>query len=247
VFLSDKYELLLLPDRIFLTLFVLVIFVTIPAFAANQDILIPKWFLNVYQYFNDQQISEKEFENAITYLQKIGAIRLQEDTQNDPITNFLVTNSVIEQNDRGHSEFSNCSPDWYITGYFTPIESDYVGRFITVNIDGVSYKFKEDFVTEIKTQGWGKTLSGKYLGWYDESFHQNDFPLDGSGNKLVLNAIAVDPLVITPNSHVMIPTIPSPWNGVVFLASDVGTAIIGKHIDVYTGEGKEALDEAYVM
>lgn len=222
----------------------MIVFVMLPSFA-SQDLFIPKWFLTVYQYFKDEQISARAFESAITYLQKVGVMRLSTDSQDEPITNFLITRSIVEQNSAGHSEFSNCSPHWYITGYFTPAESDYAGKVITVNVDGASYQFREDFVTEIKTEGWGKTLSGKYLGWFDESFHLSDFPLDATGNNLGSHMIAVDPSIIPQNSRVMIPTLLSPWNEVVFLASDTGTSIIGKHIDVYTGEGKDAHEEAY--
>lgn len=228
-----------------MTLFaIMIVFVMLPSFA-SQDLFIPKWFLVVYQYFKDEQISAKAFENAITYLQKVGVMRLSTDSQEDAITNFLMTNSIIGQNSSSRSEFSNCSPHWYITGYFTPVESDYAGKFITVNVDGATYQFREDFVTEIKTEGWGKALSGRYLGWYDESFHLSDFPLDATGNNLEPYMIAVDPSIIPQNSRLMIPTLVHTWDEVVFLASDVGTSIVGKHIDVYTGEGKDAHKETY--
>ena len=246
VFLSDSSKINVLLGWIFVASFAFMIaLVTISASGYTQDIFIPNWFLNVYQYYRDGQISEKEFEGAITYLQKIDVIILLDEPQYGPITNFLMTNTIIDQNSLGHSEFSDCSPSWYITGYYTPIESDYTGKFVTASIDGNQYKFREDFATEIKTEGWGKTNSGNYLGWYNDSFHISDFPLDGVGNKLELHSVAVDPSTIHENTHVMIPTLPSPWNQVMFSASDVGPAIIGKHIDVYTGEGKEALDEAY--
>lgn len=222
---------------------IVIVFVMLPSFA-GQDPFIPKWFLTVYQYFRDERISANEFENAVTYLQKVGVMRLS-DSQEDPITNFLMTHSVIEQNSTGRLEFSNCSSHWYITGYFTPVESDYTGKLVTVDVSGASHQFREDFVVEIKTEGWGKTLSGSYLGWFDESFHLNDFPLDAAGNNLELYTIAVDPTIIPPNSRVMIPTLVHPWNEAVFLASDTGTSIVGKHIDIYTGEGKGAHEETY--
>jgi 3D (Asp-Asp-Asp) domain-containing protein len=234
-----------LSKQAFAALFAFTIcFSTIPTFAANQDLLIPKWVLTTYQYFKNEQTSEQEFENALSYLQKVGIIRLLDDFDNN-ITNFLMTYSLIKQNAERRSEFSDCSPNWYITGYFTPVESDYASRFIDVNIDKISYKFRESFVDEIKTEGWGKTLSGKYLGWFDDSFHISEFPLDAAGNNLELHTVAIDPSVISPNSRIMIPTLPPPWDKVVFLASDVGTAIIGKHIDVYAGEGKDAREETF--
>ncbi len=222
----------------------MIIFVALPSFA-NQDLFIPKWFLTVHQYFKDGQISADEFESAVIYLQKVGVIRLSADSQDNPTTNFLMTYSIIKQSSSSHSNFSSCSPHWYITGYFTPVESDYAGNLITISVDGIPYKFRADFVTEIKTEGWGKSLSGKYLGWFDESFHLSDFPLDATGNKLELYMIAVDTSLIPQNSSVMIPTLLPPWDRVVFFGSDTGTAIVGKHIDVYTGEGKDAHEETY--
>lgn len=230
---------------IFAVLVLLVMFSHIQAFAEKQDLYIPKWVLNVYHYYQEGLVSEKEFENAINYLQEIKIIRLLENGDENTITNFLMTNTIIEQNAKDRNEFLNCVPHWYVTGYFTPVESDYDGLPITVNVDGTNYKFKEDFVSEIKIEGWGRTSLGKYLGWYDGSFHLSDFPLDTAGNKLTVTQIAVDPSAIPLNSQVMIPTLPSPWDDVVFFASDTGTSIIGNHIDVYTGEGKDAQDETY--
>ena len=207
------------------------------------EIIIPEWVYKIHQYWKDSQITRDEFANAISYLQGINTIQLEEET--NPVASFLLSDSILKQERLGHSGFSDCSAEWYITGYFTPIESDYSGKFINIMIDGKQNKYRQDFVTEIKTEGWGRTISGDYLGWYDGSFHLSDNPLDSEGNTLVLNAIAIDISVIPVNSELTIPSLPSPWDEVVFVGSDIGTAIIGKHIDVYTGEGKSALDEAY--
>ncbi|MGQ0771266.1 MAG: 3D domain-containing protein [Nitrososphaerota archaeon] len=225
-----------------LTLFALICTISfVPTFG---ELYVPGWFSVVHQYWKSERISDQEFANAISYLQKFSVLTLAE-SETDAIENFLVTDSLIRQDTLGHSDFSDCSSGWYVTGYFTPVESDYTGRFITVNVDDISYNFREDFVTEIKIEGWGKTASGNYLGWFDESFHLSDFPLDAVGNELVVNAIAVDRSIIPANTKITIPSLPSPWDGMVFTGSDIGPAIIGKHIDVYTGEGNDALDEAY--
>ena len=138
-----------------------------------------------------------------------------------------------------------CTPGWYVTGYFTPIESEYDGKLTKIRADGVVLKVKKDFLKEVKIEGWGKTSSGKYLGWYGRSFHLSDAPLDSVGNTLVLGSIATDSSAIPLNSHVTIPTLPNSWNETAFTATDVGPAITGNHVDVYTGEGKIALNEAY--
>lgn len=207
------------------------------------EIVIPEWVYKIHQYWKDHQITRDEFSNAISYLQEINAIQLEEEI--DPIASFLLSDSLLKQERLSHSKFSNCSAEWYITGYFTPVESDYTNKFIDVTINGKQNKYREDFVTEIKTEGWGRTISGNYLGWYDDSFHLSDNPLDAQGNILVLNTIAIDQSVIPANSNLTIPSLPSPWDEVIFTGSDIGTAIIGKHIDVYTGEGKAAHDETF--
>ena len=207
------------------------------------NIVIPEWVYKIHQYWKDNQITRDEFSNAVSYLQEINTIQLEDEV--DPVASFLLSDSILKQERFGHSGFSNCSAEWYITGYFTPVESDYSGKFIDVMTDGKQNKYREDFVTEIKTEGWGRTISGNYLGWYGGSFHLSDKPLDSEGNMLVLNAIAIDTSVIPVNSNLTIPSLPSPWDEAVFVGSDIGTAIIGKHIDVYTGEGKAAHDETF--
>lgn len=143
------------------------------------------------------------------------------------------------------STSQNCSDGWYITGYFLPIEIDYSSKMIPILIDGKAYSFKNDFVKEVKIQGWGKTISGEYLGSYDGKFYFNSTPLDSLGNNLVVGSIAVDPQIIKPETKITIPTLLPPWNQTVFDSNDVGPAIIGKHIDVYTGEGLDARKEAF--
>ncbi|MGI0004356.1 MAG: 3D domain-containing protein [Candidatus Nitrosotenuis sp.] len=225
-------------------IFVMILVSFMPGFAGEFHYIIPKWFDVVYQYWNDGQITDEEFENAISYLQRNELMWLV-DKEDSLIADFLVTNAMKKQIVFGNSDFSDCSAGWYVTGYFTPLESDYSGKFMTASINDLSYKFREDFVEEIKMEGWGRTISGNYLGWYGESFHLSEKPLDAAGNSLVVNAIAVDPSVIPASSKLTIPSLPSPWDMAIFTGSDTGIAIIGKHIDVYTGEGKNALDEAY--
>jgi 3D (Asp-Asp-Asp) domain-containing protein len=235
-----NWKITALADRVLLIFALALGLSFIPALGQ----IVPEWFGVVHQYWKDGQITDLEFANAITYLQKIGIMRLEE-SGDGAIEDYLFTISLVAQSRMGHSEFSNCSYGWYITGYFTPSESDYSGEPVSVIVDGTSYQFREDFVNEIKIEGWGKTVSGNYLGWYDESFHLSYIPLDSMGNPLEVNTVAVDPSIIKAGSQITIPSLPDPWSGAVFVGSDTGPAIIGKHIDVYTGEGKEALEEAY--
>ena len=141
--------------------------------------------------------------------------------------------------------FPNCSSDWYITGYFTPIESDYSGDPQTITFADEPREFKSDFLSVVKTEGWGKTMSGEYVGWYDNSFHISDMALDSHGESLLVQLVAVDPEIIKQKTDLVIPNLPTPWNETIFTSSDIGPSIKGKHIDVYTGEGKQAELETF--
>jgi 3D (Asp-Asp-Asp) domain-containing protein len=220
----------------------MLIIVVLPVFA--DEFFIPDWFYESHQYWKSGLVSDREFSDAISYLQKIDLLLIKE-SSDDPIMNFLITDAIIKQDLLGHSRFSDCTGGWYITGYYTPLETDYISELITINADGTSYELKEDFVADLKIEGWGKASSGMYVGWYDDSFHFSDFPRDSNGDRLVVGMVAVDQSIIPANSNVTIPSLPAPWNGLIFVSSDVGPDIVGKHIDVYTGEGKKALSETY--
>ena len=45
------------------------------------------------------------------------------------------------------TSFSNCSSNWYITGYFTPVESDYYGDLKKIVFGDEIKHFKSDFLT----------------------------------------------------------------------------------------------------
>ncbi len=151
---------------------------------------------------------------------------------------------LIKLNDES-VDYSKCSDEWYITGYFTPVEDDHSGDILKVIIDDKEHTFKKDFVDAVRIEGWGRTQSGEYLGWYDESYHLSDIPLDGNGHELKISTIAVDKSLIQYGNKVTIPSLPHPWNKQVFNAEDEGPSIIGEHIDVYTGEGKQAELETF--
>lgn len=153
--------------------------------------------------------------------------------------------AIIQQESGSQSEFTDCSDKWTVTGYYVPQETDYSGSFITVIVEGDTRQFKQDFVDSVKVEGWGKTLSGDYLGWYSNSYHLNDNAVDAHGNILVVGKIAVDTDIVKPNSNLIIPTLPSPWNDIVFHSSDVGGGVNDKHIDVFTGVGASAEQETF--
>ena len=146
-----------------------------------------------------------------------------------------------------------CSDGWRITGYFTPIETDYeskatreievanVGK-VTFNAEFADTVFND---SEGYGEGWGKTRFGWYLGNFNGRWHKADAPLDANNSPLKINSVAVDNSVIPSDSIVEIPGLPDDFGKVKFVADDVGVTVHGKHIDVYTGEGKEAEREMY--
>jgi len=84
-----------------------------------------------------------------------------------------------------------------------------------------------------------------YLGWYHGAYTISDRYLDAYDNDLIVGMVAVDDSVIEHGSELTIPTLPKPWNNMVFSGSDEGPSIIGKHIDVFTGEGINAENETF--
>lgn len=151
--------------------------------------------------------------------------------------------SIEKQNQE--NEFTSCTFDWYITGYFLPFESDYSGKLIEISVNKVKQLYLEDFLKVVKIEGWGKTNAGNYLGWNGDSFIVSDSYLDSHGNDLIVGMIAVDSSVIKQGSELIIPTLPEPWSDMVFSVSDMGPSIVGKHIDVFTGEGINAENETF--
>lgn len=138
-----------------------------------------------------------------------------------------------------------CISGWYVTGYYTPHEADFSGNKIQIQAEGQSLQVKEDFIDEIKTEGWGKLESGLYLGWYDSMYHLSPDPLDAHDTALSETSLAADPAVIPQGSIVRIPTLPAPFDQRIFTINDVGPSIKGKHVDVYTGEGQKAYQNMF--
>ncbi len=208
-----------------------------------EDTFLPDWVFKLAEFWQSGDISDNEFGNAVKYLQEQNVIQLVMEEEYDPITNFLITTSM--QKESTITKFSHCSSDWYITGYFTPIESDYSGDFTKITFGDKIKHFRSDFLSEVKTEGWGKNRLGEYIGWYDNSFHLSDAALDSHGDSLLVQSVAVDPDIIKQKTKLVIPKLPNPWNEMVFTSSDIGPSIKGKHIDVYTGEGKQAELETF--
>src|SRR6476620_11433430 len=89
------------------------------------------------------------------------------------LTLFLMNNKDGKTVER--APVVTCSDGWRITGYFTPIETDYASRtMVEVDVSGIgTMSFNSEFVRVIFDEeqgfgeGWGKTRFGWYLGNYD--------------------------------------------------------------------------------
>lgn len=206
-----------------------------------ESINIPEWVFDVHNFWIEKKITDNEFTIMLNYLEKQNFVDLILHKSYDVKTNFLLS---IMQN-QYPLQFTDCSDGWYVTGYFVPVEKDYSDEFIAININEFQREFRQDFVDAIKIEGWGRTLSGDYLGWYDDSFHINETALDQNGQPLIAGMIAVDNIVIDSGTELIISTLPEPWNEIVLLSADEGPSIKGKHIDLFTGEGKLAENETF--
>ncbi len=206
-----------------------------------ETVKIPEWVFLVYDFWIEEKITDDEFTTMLLYLENSNIIELILHKDYDAKTNFLLSIMVNENTE----QYTSCSSEWHVTGYFTPVESDYFGEFIMVNVNDDSKEVKQDFVDAVKIEGWGKTLSGDYLGWYDDLFHTSDVALDQNGYPLEVGQIAVDNTLISRGDKLLISTLPEPWNQIVLVPSDEGPSIQGKHIDLFTGEGKLAENETF--
>jgi hypothetical protein len=200
----------------------------------------PNWVFNLYEFWSVKKISNDELIAAIKFLNEKNIITLTMQNDYDYKSNFLLS---ILQDEFYTYERLSCQEDWFITGYFLPIETEFHNKPIKIQVEGELREFQSDFVNHVKSEGWGRTADGDYLGWYQNTFHHNEFPLDYFGNDLIVGKIAVDPTIIKFETKIIIPTLKEPWNEIILVASDIGASIKGKHIDVYTGEGKEAEKE----
>jgi hypothetical protein len=73
-----------------------------------------------------------------------------------------------EQNQGNYSKLQNkgqnhtgCSNNWYVTGYFTPNETDYSGVKKTIDVQGAgTISFYNSFLKDVRIEGGGETRFG---------------------------------------------------------------------------------------
>ena len=141
----------------------------------------------------------------------------------------------------------NCSSGWKITGFYTPVESDFSSPTKSEVIIAGTGKVLLDsqFVKKVRVEGWGRTQQNWYLGYYSGKWHKSEQPLNSLGLPLSIGDVAVDINIIQKGSLIVIPSIQGQFKNIEFKAVDVGSAIVNRHVDIYTGEGKQAKHETW--
>ena len=135
-----------------------------------------------------------------------------------------------------------CSAQWQVTGYFTPVEKDYPQTERTsIKVEGFGESTHASaFLKVVMVEGWGKTRDGWYLGRFSNKWHKSKKPLNALGKALDVGSVATDKNIIPTGVVLKIPSLPNALKDQLYVSDDVGSAIKSTHIDVYTGEGKQA-------
>jgi peptidoglycan/xylan/chitin deacetylase (PgdA/CDA1 family) len=162
------------------------------------------------------------------------------------ITTLLPVQQITRAESGAFGPISNklrdCSSGWYITGYFTPVEGDYPSlQKKNIDVQGIgNLSYNSKFLNDVVLEGLGKTKLGWYIGYYDNTWHKSTSPLTAEGRPLTIGMVTTDPKIILPDALLSISSLPPPWNLTTYIAADTGGGVTGKHIDVFTGEGKMA-------
>jgi len=159
-----------------------------------------------------------------------------------PISNSMASNN-------------NCSTGWYIEGDYFPIESDYDGKGYAQTItihnlndmnNTITRTMNSEFLKNVHMEGQGLTKQGDYVGAWDGKYwgpFPSSVPL--LEYPLVVGVTSATDKSIIPYGEIFtIPTLPSPWNTKTFVALDPENDISGKQVNIYTGVGSTAKNEA---
>ena len=140
------------------------------------------------------------------------------------------------------SHEETCTSQWYVTGYFTPVEADYPQtRKTKINIEKMGESIHASaFLKAVMVEGWGRTKDGWYLGRFSNKWHKSNKPLNALGKPLDVGSVATDKNVIPTGAVLKIPSLPNNLKDQLYVSDDVGSAIKNAHIDIYTGEGRQA-------
>ena len=155
---------------------------------------------------------------------------------------LIVVSMLFSRFSNAASYEESCSSQWYVTGYFTPVELDYSqADKIKINVEQLGESIHaEAFLKVVKIEGWGRTKDGWYLGRFSNKWYKSKYPLNSIGKPLNTGSIATDRNIIPTGSTLKIPSLPNKLKYQLYVSDDVGSAIKKSHIDVYTGEGRQA-------
>ena len=152
---------------------------------------------------------------------------------------FIIFGLAMAEN---NTTIGGCSSGWYITGYYVPFESDFNGPKVKLTVEGRNYMLKDDFIKAARVQGDGKTEEGWILNCCP--WHRATKIIGACEKELfTLQAVARDPALFKCGTKLKINT--AYLKGRTFTALDTGSAIKGKHLDVFCGWGNDAKKLAY--
>ncbi len=156
--------------------------------------------------------------------------------------NLFIVISILSSRFAFATHEEACSSQWRVTGYFTPVELDYPQTAqIRINIEQQGESLHSAaFLKAVKIEGWGRTKNGWYLGRFSNKWHKSKYPLNSLGKPLNTGSIATDKNIIPTGSSIKIPSLPNKLKHQLYVSDDVGSAIKSTHIDIYTGEGRQA-------
>jgi 3D (Asp-Asp-Asp) domain-containing protein len=163
------------------------------------------------------------------------------------LVSLMLINFLIFSPSSFANHDSACSPKWKVTGYFTPIEIEYPqSRQTQISVEKIGRSIhSSEFLDAVKIEGWGKTKEGWYLGRFSNKWHKSKHPLNSIGKPLRTGSIATDKRVIPTGTNLTIPTLPNHLKHQQYISDDVGSAIKNLHVDIYTGEGRQAEKMTY--
>ncbi len=114
-----------------------------------------------------------------------------------------------------------CMKGWTITGYYLPSQNDFSNW--------------NDFFADVQMQGSGQLSDGRYINWLGQIVDQ---PTTASGIPVQEGVVAFDPRYFPYGTIFWV-------NGNKYVALDTGGAILGPHLDIYTGVGRDAQQRAF--
>jgi 3D (Asp-Asp-Asp) domain-containing protein len=191
---------------------------------------------NAYDIHPNKHCSyEREFRGELSLV-------FGEKSRHIAIVCLLIIVSLLFSRFSNASNEESCSSKWRVTGYFTPVELDYPqAEKIKINIEQLGESVHSAaFLKAVKIEGWGKTKVGWYLGRFSNKWHRSKSPLNAVGKPLNRASIATDKNILPTGSILKIPSLPNNLKHQLYVSDDVGSAIKNTHIDIYTGEGRQA-------